>query len=309
MVGMATAPVPPVVAVVGPTAAGKSDLAVELALRLGGEVVNTDSMQLYRGMDIGTAKLSATERRGVRHHLLDVLDVTETATVAQFQVLARAAIADCHARHVVPVLVGGSALYTRAVLDEFEFPGTDPELRARLEGDLAGVGAAAMHARLASVDPDAAATIPPSNARRVVRALEVVELTGRPYRATLPPPRYVYERAVQLGLDVPRPVLDERIELRVERMWEAGLVEEVRVLESCGLRRGVTASRALGYAQVLRFLAGEYDEDEARAETVRATRRFARRQDGWFRNDERIRWLPYDAGDLLERALAYDLGL
>jgi tRNA dimethylallyltransferase len=297
-------PAPPVVAVVGPTAAGKSDLAVDLALRLSGEIVNADSMQIYRGMDIGTAKLTVAERRGVPHHVLDVLDVTEPATVAEFQAFARAAIDECRRRDVTPILVGGSALYVRAVLDRFEFPGTEPALRARLEDDLEAVGAAAMHARLAAVDPAAAATIMPSNARRVVRALEVVHLTGRPYTATLPAMEYAYDRVVQLGLDLPRDVLDQRIAARVDRMWRAGFVDEVLHLEKAGLRRGRTASRALGYAQVLKLLAGEWTEDEARARTVRATRRFARRQDSWFRKDPRIEWLPYDANDLVERALA-----
>lgn len=295
----------PVLVVVGPTAAGKSDLAVALAQRVGGEVVNADSMQLYRGMDIGTAKMSVAERAGVPHHLLDLLDITEPSTVAEFQQLARAALADCTARGVQSVLVGGSALYVRAVIDGFEFPGTDPGLRARLESELAEVGVAAMHARLAEVDPAAASSILATNARRVVRALEVVQMTGRPYAASLPPRSYVYDHVVQIGLDVPRDVLDDRIEQRVDRMWRAGLVDEVRELERRGLRRGRTASRALGYAQVLDFLAGRCTEDEARAATVRATRRFARRQDSWFRKDDRIHWLPYDADDLLDRALAY----
>ena len=295
----------PVLAVIGPTAAGKSDLAVELALRIGGEIVNADSMQLYRGMDIGTAKLSVGEQRGVPHHLLDVLDVTEPATVAQFQQLARDAIADCQARGVVPVLVGGSALYVRAVLDRFEFPGTDPELRGRLEAELAEDGEAALHARLIAQDPVTASIIPASNGRRVVRALEVIELTGRPYSSELPPREYAYDTVTQIGLNVPREALYERIELRVDRMWEQGLVDEVRALEQVGLRRGRTASRALGYAQLLAYFAGECTEDEARAATVRATRRFARRQHGWFDKDERIAWLPYDADDLAERALAY----
>ncbi len=296
------------VAVVGPTAAGKSDLAVALALRLGGEVVNADSMQLYRGMDIGTAKPTVAERRGVPHHLLDVLDVTEPATVAEYQGWARTTLADCRARGRPPVLVGGSALYVRAVLDRFRFPGTDPLVRAELEAELAATGPAGMHQRLADVDPDAAAMILPGNARRVVRALEVVRLTGRPFSATLPGHEYAYEEGVtpcvQLGVDVPRAVLRERIAARVDRMWTAGLVDEVRALEAAGLRRGRTASRALGYAQVLRHLAGEDTEDEAREETVRATRRFARRQDAWFRRDPRVRWLPYDADDLVERAVA-----
>jgi len=294
---------PPVVAVVGPTAAGKSDLAVDLAEHLDGEVVNGDSMQLYRGMDIGTAKLSVPQRRGVTHHLLDVLDVTEPATVAQFQQWARDAVDECRARCRTPVLVGGSALYMRAVLDRFEFPGTDPEVRARLEGELAERGAPRMHATLAERDPDAAKRILPGNGRRIVRALEVIEITGRPFSARLPAYEYHYDDVRQVGVDVPRPVLDERIALRVEQMWQAGLVDEVRRLEARGLRQGRTASRALGYAQVLRFLAGETDEDTARADTVAATRRFARRQDAWFRKDPRISWVRYDDPALLATAL------
>jgi tRNA dimethylallyltransferase len=294
---------PPVVAIVGPTAAGKSDLAIELASRLLGEVVNADSMQIYRGMDIGTAKPTPVERRGIRHHVLDVLDVAEPATVAEFQSLARAAIDDCLGRGVLPLVVGGSALYVRAVLDRFEFPGTDPALRARLERDLAVVGARGLHERLTNVDPGAAAAILPTNGRRIVRALEVVELTGRPFSATLPNRTYLYDRVVQLGLDVPRDVLDRRIEERVDRMWRAGLVDEVRTLEDAGLRDSRTARRALGYVQVLAFLAGEYDEAEARARTIQATRRFARRQDAWFRRDPRISWLRFDADDLVDQAL------
>jgi len=292
-----------VVAVVGPTAAGKSDLAVALARALSGEVVSTDSMQVYAGMDIGTAKLSEAERLGVPHHLLDLWPASRTVTVAEFQALARAAVADCTRRGKVALLVGGSALYVRAVLDRFEFPGTDAAVRARLEGELASVGAPVLHARLAAADPESAARILPSNGRRVVRALEVIELTGRPYAASLPEKAYYRPGIVQIGLDVPRHVLDGRIEARVDRMWADGFVEEVRRLEAAGLREGLTASRALGYAQVLRYLAGHSGEEEARAETIRATRRFARRQDSWFRRDERIAWLPFDAPDLLERAL------
>jgi tRNA dimethylallyltransferase len=294
---------PEVIAVVGPTASGKSDLAVELALRLGGEAVNADSMQLYRGMDVGTAKLAPAETRGVPHHLLDVWDVTETASVAEYQKLAADVIEDVRARGRTPVLVGGSGLYVRAALDHLEFPGTDPAVRARLEAELAEYGPAVLHERLRGVDPAAADAILPGNGRRVVRALEVVEITGRPFTATLPAHRYRFD-AVQIGLSVPRPELDERIALRVDRMWDAGLVDEVRRLEKAGLRRGVTASRALGYQQVLRFLAGEWSEERARDETVRLTRRFARRQESWFRRDPRVRWLPYDAPDLVDRALA-----
>ena len=292
---------PRVVAVVGPTASGKSDLAVALALALGGEVVNADSMQLYRGMDVGTAKLTETERRGVPHHLLDVWDVTETASVADYQQRARAVVDALRASGRTPVLVGGSGLYVRAVLDHLEFPGTDPTVRARLEAELAADGPAVLHARLGVLDPDAAQAILPTNGRRIVRALEVVEITGRPFTATLPEQRDVYP-SVQIGLDVPRPVLDARIDARVERMWEQGLVDEVRRLETVGLRQGITASRALGYAQVLRLLDGELTEPEAVEDTQRTTRRFARRQDTWFRRDPRITWLGYDTDDLLTQA-------
>ncbi|MFC5180942.1 tRNA (adenosine(37)-N6)-dimethylallyltransferase MiaA [Actinomadura harenae] len=292
------------IAVVGPTAAGKSDLAVDLALRLPGEAVNADSMQFYRGMDVGTAKLTADEMRGVPHHLLDIWDVTVTASVAEFQRLSAEVFAEVRGRGRVPVLVGGSGLYVRAALDEMEFPGTDPSVRARLEDELAEAGSGVLHARLRELDPKAADAILPSNGRRIVRALEVIEITGRAFTATLPEHRYRYRSVVQIGLEVPRPELDERIALRVERMWEAGLVDEVRALEKQGLRDGLTAGRALGYAQVLRFLAGEWSEAEAKDETIRATRRFARRQESWFRRDPRVVWLPYDAPDLLDRALS-----
>ena len=296
----------PVIAVVGPTAAGKSDLALGLAHALGGEVVNADSMQLYAGMDIGTAKLAPAQRRGVPHHLLDIWDVTQTASVAEYQRLARAAIEDIRRRGLVPVLAGGSGLYVRAALDPLEFPGTDPELRARLEAELARSGPAPLYARLTSADPVAAAAILPSNGRRIVRALEVIEVSGRPFSATMPRYESVYP-AVQIGLAVDRAELDGRIAGRTARMFAAGLVEEVRALERAGLREGRTASRALGYAQVLRFLAGECPQEEALAQTVLATRRFVRRQESWFRRDPRVTWLPAgaaDAGDLLERALA-----
>ncbi len=293
------------IAVVGPTAAGKSDLGVGLALRLGGEVVNADSMQLYRGMDIGTAKLTLAERRGVPHHLLDIWDVTEAASVAEYQRLARAEIDRLLAEGRTPVLVGGSGLYVRGALDALEFPGTDPAVRARLEGELAESGPGALHARLAVADPAAARAILPGNGRRIVRALEVIEITGRPFTASLPGPEPVYD-TVQIGVDVERPELDARIAARVDRMWEDGLVAEVRELEAAGLREGRTASRALGYQQVLAHLAGECTEDEARAETVRATKRFARRQDSWFRRDPRVHWLSGAAdrrGELLGQAL------
>jgi tRNA dimethylallyltransferase len=293
----------PLVAIVGPTASGKTTLAVEVALRLGGEVVNADAFQLYRGMDVGTAKPTLAERRGVPHHLLDVLDVDEDATVARYQRLASAALDDIARRGRLALLAGGSGLYIRAVLDGLEIPPTDPGVRARLEAELAAVGATALHARLAERDPAAAEAILATNGRRVVRALEVNELTGRPFRATLPDGDYA-RPAVQVGLDVPRDVLDVRIAERVHRMWREGLVDEVRTLESHGLWTARTASRALGYAQVLRLLAGELSEPEAIEDTIAATRRFARRQESWFRRDRRVVWLPRDAPDLADRVTA-----
>ena len=294
---------PPVVAVVGPTAAGKTALSLDLAEALDGEVVNTDAFQLYRGMDIGTAKVPLAERRGIAHHLLDVLDIERTATVAEFQQWARTAIAEIRARGRVPVLVGGSALYTRAVVDEFTFPGTDPELRTRLTAQLEAEGVAAMHARLAEVDPAAAAHIEPANGRRIVRALEVVELTGEPFRATLPPPRYALPGVVQVGVRIDRPTLDQRIERRVAQMWEAGFVAEVETLAAHGLRDGLTASRALGYQQILAHLDGRCSEDEAREQTVHGTRRFARRQESWFTKDDRVTWVAHDDPERVRTAV------
>ncbi|MFJ6570554.1 tRNA (adenosine(37)-N6)-dimethylallyltransferase MiaA [Streptomyces sp. NPDC091292] len=300
------APAPRVIAVVGPTAAGKSDLGVFLARELGGEVVNADSMQLYRGMDIGTAKLTPEERGGIPHHLLDIWDVTVTASVAEYQRLARGEIDRLLAEGRWPVLVGGSGLYVRGAIDHLEFPGTDPAVRARLEDELTLRGSGALHARLAAADPEAGRAILPSNGRRIVRALEVIEITGRPFTANLPGHDSVYD-TVQIGVDVARSELDERITTRVDRMWDAGLVDEVRALQTRGLRDGRTASRALGYQQVLSALAGECTEEEARAETVRATKRFARRQDSWFRRDPRVHWLSGaegDRGELPARALS-----
>ena len=293
----------PLIAIVGPTAAGKSDLSLTLARALDGEVINADSMQLYRGMDIGTAKLRPSERGGVPHHLLDIWDVTKAANVAEYQQLARAAIGEIRSRGRIPIIVGGSGLYVRAVIDNLDFPATDPQVRDRLEGELAQVGAPALHTRLAGLDPAAGAAILPGNGRRIVRALEVAELSGGPFSATLPGYESVCETTA-IGLDVPRPELDQRIEERVRRIWRAGFVAEVRGLTAAGLREGRTASRALGYAQVLRFLAGEWTEDQAAAETVRATRRFARRQESWFRRDPRITWLPAGSAGLAGCALA-----
>ena len=286
----------PVIAVVGPTAAGKSALAVGLALALGGEVINADSMQLYRGMDIGTAKLTVAERGGVPHHLLDIWDVRQTTSVADYQRLARAVIEDIAVRGRVPVLTGGSGLYIRAAVEDLNFPGTDPRVRDRLEAELAAGGPAALHARLTGLDPAAAASILPSNGRRIVRALEVIEISGSPFAATLP--AYDSSRpAVQIGVRVPRDELDRRITARVDQMWAAGFEQEVRRLERAGLPDGKTASRALGYAQMLRHLAGEWTLEQAREETVRATKRFARRQESWFRRDPRITWLDAGTGE------------
>jgi len=293
----------PVITVVGPTATGKSGLSLRLAEALGGEIVNADSMQLYRGMDIGTAKLTPAERAGVPHHLLDIWEVTEAASVSAYQRLARAVIGDVSERGRIPILVGGSGLYIRAAIDKLEFPGTDPLLRDGLEAELADLGAGALHARLARADPAAAAAILPGNGRRIVRALEVIELSGRPFSATLPGYESLYP-AVQIGLRLPRDELDRRIADRVSQMWQAGFVAEVRALAGRGLGAGRTASRALGYAQVLRFLAGEWPEEQAAAETIRATRRFARRQEAWFRRDPRISWLAADDPAVADRALA-----
>jgi tRNA dimethylallyltransferase len=279
-----------VVAVVGPTATGKSDLGVALAQAIGGEVVNADSMQLYRGMDIGTAKLTVEERQGVPHHLLDVWDVSRTASVAAYQELARGVL-----EGAPKVFVGGSGLYLRAALDSLEFPGTDPELRAGLEAELAEHGPGHLHQRLTALDPEAAARMEPGNGRRIVRALEVIALTGR-----MPGAMTAYEEHVPttyLGLD--REDLAERVNARVDRMWDQGLVEEVRGLGELG----VTASRALGYAQALQQLAGTLTEAEAREQTKVATRRFVRRQRAWFRRDPRISWLD-PTSDLLPQALA-----
>jgi tRNA dimethylallyltransferase len=292
-----------VVAVVGPTASGKSDLAVDLALALGGEVVNADAMQLYRGMDIGTAKLAPQGRRGVPHHQLDVLEVTDEASVAAYQRHARTDVAAITDRGHRAVLAGGSGLYLRAVLDRLDIPPTDPQVRRQLEQELSRVGPHTLHVRLAAADPAAASAILPSNGRRVVRALEVIAITGRPFSATLPTQDYV-RAAVQIGLQADRELLDRRIEQRVIRMWADGLVEEVRSLLPAGLADGRTASRALGYAQVLAMLDGRCTPAQARADTVSATRRFVRRQESWFRRDARILWLPATAPDLLERALA-----
>ena len=297
-----------VVAVVGPTATGKSDLAIAIAEALidagrPAEIVNADSMQLYRGMDIGTAKLTADEQRGVPHHLLDIWPVTHPASVADYQQRARDVIDALRDAGTTPIVVGGSGLYVRAALDQLEFPGTDATVRAELEARLAAHGPERLHAELAVLDPAAAAAILPSNGRRIVRALEVIALTGAPFTAALPGFESVYD-AVFLGLDAPDDRLDACIDARVGRMFAAGLVDEVTRLVDVGLREGRTASRALGYQQVLTHLDGLFTVDEARAETARATRRFVRRQRSWFRRDPRIRWLPASDSPAVYAAIA-----
>jgi tRNA dimethylallyltransferase len=292
---------PPVIAVVGPTGSGKSDLAVSLALALDGEVINADAMQFYRGMDIGTAKITMAERRGVPHHLLDILDVTQEASVSDFQQQARQLIDDIHARGKRAIVAGGSGLYVRAALDVLEFPGTDPQLRQRLEEDLSAQGTSALLARLQMVDPVSASRL--SDDRRIIRALEVYELTGRPFSSFMPQREYV-QPAVQIGLAVDREALRERLAQRVYAMLDNGLLDEVRRLDAQGLRVGKTAPRALGYSQFLQVIDGTATEAEAAEDTIVATRQFARRQLTWFRADPRISWLDWQDPQLLDRAVA-----
>ena len=295
---------PPIVAVVGATAAGKTGLSLDLAERLDGEIVNTDAMQVYRGMDIGTAKLPVADRRGIPHHLLDLLEVTEPLTVAEFQGWARAAVADIRSRGRTPILAGGSALYTRAVLDRFEFPGTDPDVRRGLEAELAEVGPRELHRRLAAADAAAAAQILPDNGRRIVRALEVVTITGRHFSATLPEREYSDPHSFQIGIDIDRPTLDPRIAQRVREMFDAGFVEEVRRLLDRGLADGRTARTAIGYREVAAYLRGELSLDDAVEATTTATRRFSRRQDSWFRKDPRVVWVGWDDPARVDLAVA-----
>lgn len=294
-------------AVIGPTGTGKSALALDVAERVGGEIVNADAMQLYRGMDIGTAKLPPAERRGIAHHQLDVLDVGQIATVANYQRAAAAAVEDIAARGMVPVIVGGSMMYIQSLLDDWAFPATDPAVRARWEDRLADVGVAALHTELESRDPAAAASILPTDGRRIVRALEVVEITGQPFAASAPTigsPRW--DTAI-IGLDWDTDVLDERLRLRTESMFDGGLVTEVQTLLGIGLRDGVTAARALGYAQVIAALDAGGDAAalrEAQEATFFGTRRYVRRQRSWFRRDHRVNWLDGGRADLLDVTLA-----
>jgi len=286
------------VAIVGPTGTGKSDLAIALAQRLGGEIVNGDALQFYRGMDIGTAKLRPDERGGIPHHLLDILDVTEEASVARFQTQARSAFDDISSRGLLPILVGGSGLYVRAALDVLEFPPTEPGVRGRIEAEARAAGLDTLRARLRAVDPVSAERL--NDERRVVRALEVHELTGRPFSSFMPERTYA-RPAVQLALDLDRPLLHGRLRERVHRMVRGGLLEEVRELDARGLRSGKTAARAIGYAQFLEVLDGLASTEEAAERTVVATRQFARRQLTWFRADHRVNWL-----DAASTGLAYE---
>ena len=296
------------IAIIGPTGTGKSQVALEVAERLGGEIVNADAMQQYRGMDIGTAKVDLAARRGVPHHQLDVLDVTETATVARYQQAAVADVEAIAARGAVPIIVGGSMMYVQALLDDWEFPATDSDVRARWEARLADIGTAALHTELLGRDPVAAAAILTTDGRRIVRALEVIELTGQPFAASAPrigPPRW---GAAIVGVDWDTATLDARLRERTAAMFDAGLVDEVRVLVTRGLRSGVTAARALGYAQVLEALDAEASAAalaQARELTFIGTRRYVRRQRSWFRRDGRIRWLDGSTDGLLNAMLAH----
>ncbi|GAA1498508.1 tRNA (adenosine(37)-N6)-dimethylallyltransferase MiaA [Paeniglutamicibacter kerguelensis] len=295
----------PVIAVIGPTGTGKSDLSIALARELGGEIVNADALQFYRGMDIGTAKLSVAERAGIPHHLLDIMDVREDASVARFQADARRTFDEIRSRGAVPILVGGSGLYVRAALDEIDFPPTDPEVRQRLELEAHEHGPGPLARRLAAVDPASAARN--LDERRMIRALEVYEISGKPFSSFMPEREY-HAPAVQIGLNLDRALLHQRLELRVAKMQELGLLDEVRRLDAAGLREGKTASRAIGYAQFLAVLDGTMEEAEAAERTVIATRQFARRQVTWFNADERVQWFdPLSAslvGDVLERIRA-----
>ena len=298
----------PLLAVVGPTGTGKSDLGIALAQHLTNssrpaEIINIDSMQFYRGMDIGTAKLPEADRGGVPHHLLDFLEITEESTAANYQELARPLIEQLQSRGVIPILVGGSMLYIAAVLNDFNFPGTDAALRAQLEADLEEHGPVELHRRLAKLDPTAAERIIPQNGRRVVRALEIVTMTGQPFAAALPDVPVEWQRSLQIGLNGPREELVSRLEARVQKMWQLGMVAEVEGLIDKGLRQAKTAKRAIGYAQALAQLDGEMTEAEAIEDTVRLTQKYARRQMSWFRRDKRIQWLDYREPQLLQQAI------
>ena len=281
-----------VIVICGATATGKSDIAIEVAQAIGAEIINADSMQLYRGMDIGTAKLPEGERGGIPHHLLDVLDVNQDSTVAWYQEQARSTITDIHARGKYAVIVGGTGLYIKAILDDLNFPDTDPEVRAKLEAEAEEFGSASLFTRLEELDPAAALAIDRANTRRIIRALEVIEITGQPFTANLPrEDSSRYPDALQFGLVMDREHLRDRIDLRVDRMWEAGFVAEVDHLIEKGIRDGATAQRALGYAQLIAMRDGTMSEEEAKEDTKRASRQYARRQETWFSRDARIQWV------------------
>ena len=297
------------IAVVGPTGAGKSALAIEVAKHIiakGGqaEIINCDSMQFYKGMDVGTAKLTLAERQGITHHLFDFLEITDESTAAEYQQIARPLILDLQARGVTPILVGGSMLYVAAVLNRFEFPARDEELRAKLEQDLIDLGPHEMHRRLKALDPVAASRIIPENGRRSVRAIEIVTLTGEPFAAALPEVPEDWQPVLEIGINGDREDLRARLEARVHKMWQQGLVDEVKSLEAKGIREGKTSSVAIGYAQALKQIDGEMTEAEAIADTVRLTQKYARRQMSWFRRDQRIHWLDYQDSEATAKALA-----
>ena len=291
--------------VCGATATGKSQLAISLAHHFDGEIVNADSMQIYRGMDIGTAKLKVEEREGVVHHLLDVLDVNQDSTVAWYQSAARAAISEIHGRGKSAIVVGGTGLYIKSILDELNFPDTDPAVRKRLEKELESAGLNALFERLEKLDPAAAIAIDRANSRRVIRALEVIEITGKPFTANLPREASTrYPDAAQFGLVMDRGKLNERISERVDRMWDEGFVSEVETLLGSGIKDARTAQLALGYSQIIAYLEGRMSQDEAREDTKRATRQYARRQETWFSRDERITWIS-PAQPRLQSVLAH----
>ncbi|MEJ6607793.1 MAG: tRNA (adenosine(37)-N6)-dimethylallyltransferase MiaA [Candidatus Planktophila sp.] len=280
------------IVICGATATGKSDLAVDLALEIGGEIINADSMQIYKGMDIGTAKLTLNEQRGVPHHLLDVLDVTEDATVAWYQEIARSTIAQIHARGKDVIIVGGTGLYIKAILDDLNFPDTDPEVRSRLTQEAKDFGIVKLFERLQQLDPEAASAIDMQNERRVIRALEVIEITGLPFTANLPRQESSrFPDALQFGLVMDRTVLAERVSDRIDRMWQSGFVAEVDHLIDAGITSATTARKALGYAQIIAMRNGEISEEMAIEDTKRATRQYVRRQETWFSRDSRINWI------------------
>jgi tRNA dimethylallyltransferase len=280
------------IVICGATATGKSDLAVSLAKEIDGEVINADSMQLYKGMDIGTAKITVEERQGIPHHLMDLLDVTEDANVAWYQEKAREKISEIHSRGKNAIIVGGTGLYIKAILDDLNFPDTDPVVRTALELEYATKGIGPLFERLEKLDPAAALAIDRANSRRVIRALEVIEITGQPFTANLPRKESTkYPNALQFGLVMDREILSDVISSRVDRMWNAGLVAEVERLIESGITQGTTAQKALGYSQVIAFKEGKISEEEAIDETKRATRQYARRQETWFSRDERINWI------------------